>query len=50
MRITVAAGTRPEIIKLSPVVRALRQDGHELRVVATGQPETLRSRPASQAG
>jgi UDP-N-acetylglucosamine 2-epimerase (non-hydrolysing) len=37
MRITVAVGTRPEIIKLSPVVRALRQDGHELRVVATGQ-------------
>ncbi|HEY8046834.1 MAG TPA: UDP-N-acetylglucosamine 2-epimerase (non-hydrolyzing) [Streptosporangiaceae bacterium] len=37
MQILVAAGTRPEIIKLSPVVRALRQDGHDVRVVATGQ-------------
>jgi len=37
MRISIAAGTRPEIIKLSPVVRALRDDGHDVRVVATGQ-------------
>jgi len=37
MQILVAAGTRPEIIKLSPVVQALRADGHELHMVATGQ-------------
>jgi UDP-N-acetylglucosamine 2-epimerase (non-hydrolysing) len=37
MRIIVAAGTRPEIIKLSPVVEALRAGGHDLRVIATGQ-------------
>jgi len=37
MRIMVAAGTRPEIIKLSPVVRALREEDHNVYVVATGQ-------------
>jgi UDP-N-acetylglucosamine 2-epimerase (non-hydrolysing) len=37
MRILVAVGTRPEIIKLSPVITALRRDGHNVRVVATGQ-------------
>lgn len=37
MRLTVAIGTRPEVIKLAPVVRALAGAGHELRVVATGQ-------------
>jgi UDP-N-acetylglucosamine 2-epimerase (non-hydrolysing) len=37
MQILVAAGTRPEIIKLSPVVRALRDSGHQVRMVATGQ-------------
>ena len=38
MRILVAIGTRPEIIKLAPVVRALRaQPGAEVRAVATGQ-------------
>jgi UDP-N-acetylglucosamine 2-epimerase (non-hydrolysing) len=36
MRIVVAAGTGPEIIKLGPVVRALRKDDHDVRVVATG--------------
>ena len=37
MKITVAVGTRPEIIKLGPVVQALRKDGQELRVIATGE-------------
>jgi UDP-N-acetylglucosamine 2-epimerase (non-hydrolysing) len=38
MRILVAIGTRPEIIKLAPVVRALRgQPGTKVRAVATGQ-------------
>jgi UDP-N-acetylglucosamine 2-epimerase (non-hydrolysing) len=38
MRILVAIGTRPEIIKLAPVVRALRElPAAEVRTVATGQ-------------
>lgn len=38
MRFLVAIGTRPEIIKLAPVVRALRGlPGAEVRAVATGQ-------------
>ena len=37
MRLTVPVGTRPEIVKLAPVVAALRAAGHEVRCVATGQ-------------
>lgn len=37
MRVLVPLGTRPEIIKLSPVVRALVAAGFEVRTVATGQ-------------
>jgi UDP-N-acetylglucosamine 2-epimerase (non-hydrolysing) len=37
VRITVPIGTRPEIIKLALVVRALRSAGHEVRCIATGQ-------------
>ena len=37
MSLTVAVGTRPEVIKLSAVVAALRTAGHEVRCVATGQ-------------
>jgi UDP-N-acetylglucosamine 2-epimerase (non-hydrolysing) len=37
VRITVPIGTRPEVIKLAPVVRSLRSAGHEVRCVATGQ-------------
>jgi len=37
MRITVPIGTRPEVIKLALVVRALRRAGHEVRCIATGQ-------------
>ena len=37
MRILVPLGTRPEIVKLAPVVRALGERGLEVRTVATGQ-------------
>ncbi len=37
LRLTVPVGTRPEVIKLAPVVAALRARGHLVRVVATGQ-------------
>jgi UDP-N-acetylglucosamine 2-epimerase (non-hydrolysing) len=37
MRILIPFGTRPEIVKLAPVVRALRAAGDEIAVVATGQ-------------
>lgn len=37
MRLLVPFGTRPEIVKLAPVIRALRAAGDELTVVATGQ-------------
>jgi UDP-N-acetylglucosamine 2-epimerase (non-hydrolysing) len=37
VRITVPIGTRPEVIKLALVVHALRDAGHEVRCIATGQ-------------
>jgi UDP-N-acetylglucosamine 2-epimerase (non-hydrolysing) len=37
LRLTVPLGTRPEVIKLAPVVAALRARGHAVRCVATGQ-------------
>lgn len=37
LRLTVPVGTRPEVIKLAPVVRALIEDGHAVRCIATGQ-------------
>ena len=37
MKILVPVGTRPEIVKLAPVVAALRTSGIETVVVATGQ-------------
>jgi UDP-N-acetylglucosamine 2-epimerase (non-hydrolysing) len=38
MKVLVPMGTRPEIVKLAPVVRALRRKaGLEVRTVATGQ-------------
>jgi UDP-N-acetylglucosamine 2-epimerase (non-hydrolysing) len=37
LRLTVPVGTRPEVIKLAPVVHALRAAGHHVRCVATGQ-------------
>jgi len=37
MRIVVPFGTRPEIVKLAPVVEALRAARHDVRAIATGQ-------------
>ena len=37
MRVLVPFGTRPEIVKLAPVVAALREHGHAVHAVATGQ-------------
>ena len=37
MRILVPIGTRPEIVKLAPLVHVLRRRGFDVRVVATGQ-------------
>jgi UDP-N-acetylglucosamine 2-epimerase (non-hydrolysing) len=37
MKILVPFGTRPEIIKLAPVVRTLRERGFDVITVATGQ-------------
>jgi UDP-N-acetylglucosamine 2-epimerase (non-hydrolysing) len=37
VRLLVPFGTRPEIVKLAPVVAALRAGGHHVRTVATGQ-------------
>jgi UDP-N-acetylglucosamine 2-epimerase (non-hydrolysing) len=36
-KVLVPLGTRPEIVKLAPVVAALHQHGHVVRTVATGQ-------------
>lgn len=37
MKILVPVGTRPEILKVAPVVVALRAHGHDVVVAATGQ-------------
>jgi UDP-N-acetylglucosamine 2-epimerase (non-hydrolysing) len=38
MRICITLGTRPEAIKLAPVIQAFRQaEGFETQVVLTGQ-------------
>lgn len=37
MRILVPLGTRPEIVKLAPVVRELIRRGHDVTTIATGQ-------------
>ena len=37
MRVLVPLGTRPEIVKLAPVVSALKEAGLAVRTVATGQ-------------
>jgi len=36
-RIVCVVGTRPEVIKMAPVVRALEEAGHEVPVLATAQ-------------
>lgn len=37
MRVLVAVGTRPEIVKMAPVIRACQERGVELLLVHTGQ-------------
>lgn len=37
MRIAVVLGTRPEIIKMSPIIRACAQDGRDFFLIHTGQ-------------
>jgi UDP-N-acetylglucosamine 2-epimerase (non-hydrolysing) len=42
MRLLVPFGTRPEIVKLAPVVAALRGADHDVHTVATGQHDDRR--------
>lgn len=37
MRIDIIYGTRPEFIKLAMLIRGLRENGQEVRVISTGQ-------------
>jgi UDP-N-acetylglucosamine 2-epimerase len=37
MNITVILGTRPEAIKLAPVINTLKENGFNVKAVATGQ-------------
>ena len=37
MKVVITYGTRPEIIKLAPVIKELRKRGHETFIVHTGQ-------------
>ncbi len=37
MKITVIVGTRPEIIKMAPVIRELERQGREYFILHTGQ-------------
>ncbi|GAA4116324.1 UDP-N-acetylglucosamine 2-epimerase (non-hydrolyzing) [Nocardioides fonticola] len=41
MRVAVVLGTRPEAVKLAPVIVALRRSEHEVVVVSTGQHRDL---------
>ncbi len=46
----VVCGTRPEAVKLSPVVAALRRHGHRVVLVATGQHRDLAPRMFNELG
>jgi UDP-N-acetylglucosamine 2-epimerase (non-hydrolysing) len=37
MRVAIILGTRPEIIKMSPIIRELEQKGMEFFILHTGQ-------------
>ena len=39
--VSIVIGTRPELIKLAPVIRALRQVNYRIRVVLSGQHQEL---------
>ena len=49
-RVTVISGTRPEVLKLAPVVQALRARGAEVRWVDTGQQGALVRETFSELG
>lgn len=46
----VLCGTRPEVIKLAPVVKALRAAGHQARLVLSGQHPDLAATMLQEAG
>ena len=48
--IVCVCGTRPEAIKLAPVVNALRSRGHRLSIIATGQHPDLAPAMLREAG
>jgi UDP-N-acetylglucosamine 2-epimerase (non-hydrolysing) len=50
MRVLCILGTRPEVIKLAPVVRALRRRGHEALVGSTGQHGEMLTRQLDDLG
>ena len=37
MRLIASFGTRPEFVKLAPIVAELRRRGHDVTTIATGQ-------------
>src|SRR6185312_11533170 len=51
MRVGVVLGTRPEVIKLAPVIAELRRTGHaETVVISTGQHRELMDQMLAQFG
>ncbi|MTI88006.1 MAG: UDP-N-acetylglucosamine 2-epimerase (non-hydrolyzing) [Balneolaceae bacterium] len=40
-KILISFGTRPEVIKLAPVIKELKQSSHEIRILHTGQHSEL---------
>ncbi len=52
IRVACVVGTRPEVIKLAPVILRLRQSGHcfDVRVLATGQHRELLDRALEDFG
>lgn len=48
--LVVLGGTRPEIIKLAPVVKALRSGGHNVKLVLSGQHPALATTMLHEAG
>lgn len=40
-KIGVIIGTRPEVIKMAPVIKVLKKNGHDVKVINTGQHKEL---------
>ena len=50
-RIAIVVGTRPDVIKMSPVARAMRgADGMDIRVIGTGQHREMMAQAAEATG